>query len=111
MEPLNICLQINISSESSKHGIAPEAAGELAREISQLQNVRLRGLMTLPAPTDDPAEQHAAFAAVRALLESINATGLSLDTLSMGMSNDLEAAIEEGSTMVRIGTAIFGARS
>lgn len=111
LQPLNICLQINISDESSKQGVTPQKAPELSQAISELPNVRLRGLMALPAPTDDTRQQHEAFVKVRTLFETLNASGLQLDTLSMGMSNDLEAAIEEGSTMVRIGTAIFGART
>ena len=111
MPPLNICLQINISGESSKQGITPEKAPELAREIASLPNIRLRGLMALPEPTDDSRQQHLAFSRVRALFNELRRNGHDLDTLSMGMSGDLEAAIEEGSTMVRIGTAIFGARN
>ncbi len=111
MPPLNICLQINISGESSKQGITPEKAPELARDIASLPNIRLRGLMALPEPTDDSRQQHLAFSRVRALFDELRRNGHDLDTLSMGMSGDLEAAIEEGSTMVRIGTAIFGART
>lgn len=109
--PLNLCLQINISGESSKQGVTPAEAPALAREIAQLPNVRLRGLMALPEPTDDRERQHLAFSEVHRLFDELNHQGHHLDTLSMGMSADLEAAIEEGSTMVRIGTAIFGART
>ena len=111
MPLLNLCLQINISGESSKQGVMPEEAPVLARKISHLPHIRLRGLMALPEPTDDSQRQHQAFSKVRALLDELQRDGHDLDTLSMGMSGDLEAAIEEGSTIVRIGTAIFGART
>ena len=111
LPPLYICLQVNISGESSKQGVIPTDAPGLAAAIAGLPHIRLRGLMALPEATDDPQRQQAAFRSVRELLESLNRTGLQLDTLSMGMSNDLEAAIGEGATMVRIGTAIFGARN
>jgi len=111
MPLLNLCLQINISGESSKQGVMPDEAPGLAAEIARLPNIRLRGLMALPEPTDDRQLQHLAFSRVHALLEELRRDGHALDTLSMGMSGDLEAAIEEGSTMVRIGTAIFGART
>jgi pyridoxal phosphate enzyme (YggS family) len=110
LPPLNICLQVNISGEESKSGVTPEELPALARAISALPGLRLRGLMALPAPSDDPAEQRAAFARVRELFEALQSQGLELDTLSMGMTGDLDAAVAEGSTMVRIGTAIFGAR-
>ena len=108
LPPLNVCLQVNVSHEPSKSGCAPEEAAELARAIAALPRLRLRGLMAIPEPTDDPVEQHAAFARVRQLQEQI---GAQLDCLSMGMSQDLEAAIAEGATWVRIGTALFGART
>ena len=108
LPPLNVCLQVNVSHEPSKSGCAPEDAAELARAIAALPRLRLRGLMAIPEPTDDPVEQHAAFARVRQLQEQI---GAQLDCLSMGMSQDLEAAIAEGATWVRIGTALFGART
>ena len=111
LPPLQACLQINISGESSKSGIPPESALLLAQEISELPNLRLRGLMALPAPTEDHSEQRRIFNRIRELKDSISAQGIELDTLSMGMSNDLEAAIEEGATIVRIGTAIFGPRA
>lgn len=108
--PINICLQVNISGEASKSGATPEQLPELARQVVQLPNLRLRGLMAIPEPETDPARQRAAFARVRVLFEQLRAGGLELDTLSMGMSADLAAAIAEGATMVRIGSAIFGAR-
>ena len=108
--PLNICLQVNVSGESSKAGVSPEALGELARQVAGLPGLRLRGLMAIPAATPDPLQQRAAFRTVRHALESL-ADISGLDTLSMGMSDDLEAAISEGATLVRVGTAIFGPRS
>jgi len=110
LAPLNICLQINISGEASKSGVPPADAVELALRIASLPNLRLRGLMAVPEPSEDVAEQRAAFAALRQIQETLQQRGLALDTLSMGMSSDLDAAIAEGSTMVRIGTAIFGKR-
>jgi pyridoxal phosphate enzyme (YggS family) len=104
---LNICLQVNVSGEASKSGCTPQQLPALAQAVSQLPNLKLRGLMTIPQPTEDLASQHAAFARLRQLQDSLN---LDLDTLSMGMSHDLEAAIAEGATWVRIGTALFGAR-
>ena len=107
LPPLNICLQVNVSGEASKSGCNPDELQALAQAVTQLPNLRLRGLMTIPEPTDDPSEQRAAFARLRELMQGLN---LDLDTLSMGMSHDLEAAIAEGATWVRIGTALFGAR-
>lgn len=107
LAPLNICLQVNVSGEDSKSGCSPEELPELAQAITALPNLKLRGLMAIPEPTDDVAAQHAAFARLRQLRDDL---GLQLDTLSMGMSHDLEAAIAEGATWVRIGTALFGAR-
>ena len=107
LPPLNICLQVNVSGEASKSGCAPEELPALALTVSQLPNLRLRGLMTIPEPTRDVAQQHAACARLRQLRDDLN---LELDVLSMGMSDDLEAAIAEGATWVRIGTALFGAR-
>ncbi|CAI8735036.1 MULTISPECIES: YggS family pyridoxal phosphate-dependent enzyme [Pseudomonas] len=104
---LNICLQVNVSGEASKSGCTPEELPALARTIAALPRLRLRGLMAIPEPTDNEAAQQAAFARVRQLQASL---GLDLDTLSMGMSHDLEAAIAQGATWVRIGTALFGAR-
>ncbi|MCF5504187.1 YggS family pyridoxal phosphate-dependent enzyme, partial [Pseudomonas syringae] len=107
LEPLNICIQVNVSGEASKSGCAPQDLADLAAAINALPRLKLRGLMAIPEPTDDPVEQAASFAAVRTLQEQL---GLPLDTLSMGMSHDLEAAIAQGATWVRIGTALFGAR-
>jgi pyridoxal phosphate enzyme (YggS family) len=104
---LNICLQVNVSGEASKSGCRPEELPALAAAVAQLPRLHLRGLMAIPEPTDDTTAQHAAFARVRQLQESLQ---LPLDSLSMGMSQDLEAAIAEGATWVRIGTALFGAR-
>lgn len=108
--PLNICLQVNISAEESKSGLMPQELPEVAAQVAQLPRLRLRGLMAIPAPSDDMKQQRAAFAAVRGLYEQLRASGLALDTLSMGMSADLAAAVAEGATIVRIGSAIFGAR-
>ena len=110
MPPLNICLQINISGESTKSGASPEDAVSLAKRIHALPGLRLRGLMAVPEPTNDEQQQRAAFRQLKQLNDEIVAQGIVLDTLSMGMSSDLHAAIAEGSTMVRIGTAIFGKR-
>lgn len=109
--PLQVCLQVNISGEASKSGAAVSDAAQLAHRIAALPSLRLRGLMAIPEPHDDPALQRAPFRALRELWEQLRAEGLALDTLSMGMSADLEAAIAEGATLVRIGTAIFGARA
>lgn len=110
--PLNICIQVNISEEDTKSGISPEQVLSLATEIMALPNLKLRGLMAIPVPTDDPLVQHAAFRAMSELLITLQERWpeQALDTLSMGMSNDLEAAIEEGATIVRVGTALFGTR-
>ncbi|WP_261843339.1 YggS family pyridoxal phosphate-dependent enzyme [Aliamphritea ceti] len=112
MPPLNICLQVNISGEASKSGVLPEDVVALANQILQLPNISLRGLMAIPSPCSDPEAQRLPFRAMSALLNEIRATNPTarLDTLSMGMTGDMTAAISEGSTMVRIGTAIFGAR-
>jgi pyridoxal phosphate enzyme (YggS family) len=107
LPPLNICLQVNVSAEDSKSGCSPTELAQLAGAVAALPNLRLRGLMAIPEPTDDVAAQHAAFARLRQLRDDL---ALDLDTLSMGMSHDLEAAIAEGATWVRIGTALFGAR-
>lgn len=104
---LEICLQVNVSGEESKSGVAPAEVTPLAAAVAQLPGLRLRGLMAIPEPTDDPALQRHRFAALRQLRDS---TGLTLDTLSMGMSDDLESAIAEGATIVRVGRAIFGDR-
>lgn len=107
LPPLNVCLQVNVSGEASKSGCAPDEVEALANAVAALPGLRLRGLMAIPEPSDDPAEQHAAFARLSQLQKQLD---LELDTLSMGMSQDLEAAIAEGATWVRIGTALFGAR-
>lgn len=107
LPPLIICIQVNVSGEASKSGCTPADLPALAEAISALPRLKLRGLMAIPEPTDDRAEQDAAFATVRDLQASLN---LGLDTLSMGMSHDLESAIAQGATWVRIGTALFGAR-
>jgi hypothetical protein len=110
LPPLNVCLQVNVSGEASKSGVAPADAPALAREIQALPKLRLRGLMSIPEPAADLAAQREPHRMLRQLYESLRAQGLALDTLSMGMSSDLEAAVLEGATMVRIGTAIFGKR-
>ncbi|MCL6705072.1 YggS family pyridoxal phosphate-dependent enzyme [Pseudomonas sp. T1.Ur] len=107
LPPLNICIQVNVSGEASKSGCTPTDLPALAKAIAALPRLTLRGLMAIPEPTDDRAEQDAAFAAVQRLQASLD---LPLDTLSMGMSHDLESAITQGATWVRIGTALFGAR-
>jgi len=109
-EPLNICLEVNIDEEPSKGGLPPGEALDIAPAVAELPNIRLRGLMAIPKPESDPARQRAAFRRVRELYEALRGRGLDLDTLSMGMSADLEAAIAEGATIVRIGTALFGPR-
>ncbi|MET0777669.1 MAG: YggS family pyridoxal phosphate-dependent enzyme, partial [Pseudomonas mandelii] len=111
LPPLNICIQVNVSGEASKSGCTPEDLPALAKAISELPRITLRGLMAIPEPTEDRAAQDAAFAAVRDLNKSLqDSLGLPLDTLSMGMSHDLESAVTMGATWVRIGTALFGAR-
>lgn len=110
MLPLQICLQVNVSGESSKSGADPEQVAALARAMAALPRLRLRGLMTIPEPTDDQILQRQRFASLRNLRDNLAAGGLDLDTLSMGMSDDLEAAVLEGATMVRVGRAIFGQR-
>lgn len=107
---LNICLQVNISGEASKSGCLPEELAELAQQVTALPNIRLRGLMAIPEPETDPVRQRATFARVRALMTDLQARWPALDTLSMGMSGDLDAAVAEGATIVRIGTALFGPR-
>jgi pyridoxal phosphate enzyme (YggS family) len=108
--PLNICLQVNISGEASKSGIPPEELPALAQAVAALPNLRLRGLMAIPEPQDDPELQRLPFARLRELAQDIVKTGIHLDTLSMGMSGDMRAAVLEGATIVRVGSAIFGAR-
>ncbi|WP_073220336.1 YggS family pyridoxal phosphate-dependent enzyme [Massilia sp. CF038] len=108
--PLNICLQVNISGEASKSGVTEAELPELARHVAQLPRLRLRGLMAIPEPETAVHRQRAAFARLRKLAEALRADGIAIDTLSMGMSSDLAAAIAEGATIVRIGSAIFGSR-
>jgi pyridoxal phosphate enzyme (YggS family) len=110
LAPLEVLVQVNVSGEASKSGVAPREAPALARAVAALPRLRLRGLMTVPEPTPDAQLQRARFRELRGIFESLQREGFALDTLSMGMSDDLEAAIAEGSTMVRIGTAIFGKR-
>jgi len=110
LPPLNICIQVNVSGETSKSGCTPEALPALAAAIVNLPRLRLRGLMCLPAPSAQLEDPRAPFRQLRLLQEALRTQGLALDTLSMGMSDDLEHAIAEGSTLVRIGSAIFGAR-
>lgn len=108
--PLQCCIQVNVSGEASKSGVAPGEVRELAAAVAGLPGLRLRGLMTLPAPAEGLAAQRASLRLLRETLEALKADGLELDTLSMGMSDDLEAAVAEGATIVRIGTAVFGPR-
>jgi PLP dependent protein len=108
--PLNICLQVNVGAESSKGGATPEEVPELARAVAALPRLKLRGLMCIPPPEEDPARQRHWFSQTAQLLRTLHVPGTTLDTLSMGMSDSLEAAIEEGATLVRIGTALFGER-
>ena len=110
LPPLQVCLQVNISGEASKSGLAPVEVMEAAQAAARLPHLRLRGLMAIPEPAGDLDAQRLPHRALRRLLDELNAAGLALDTLSMGMSADLEAAVLEGSTMVRVGSAIFGAR-
>ena len=110
LPPLNVCIQVNVSGEDSKSGVGPAEVHDLAHVVSNLPRLKLRGLMTLPRPCDDLDSQRRPFAELRRLLEALNTEGFALDTLSMGMTNDMEAAIAEGATIIRIGTAIFGAR-
>jgi len=110
MEPLNICLQVNIDLEPQKAGARPEEILQLAELASGLGNIRFRGLMAIPMNTSDPRQQHDSFRKVKALFDTLKTVGYDIYTLSMGMSSDLEIAISEGSTMVRIGTDLFGDR-
>ena len=110
LPPLNVCIQVNVSGEESKSGVTPAQTAELAHAIAGLPRLKLRGLMAIPEPVEGFAAQRAAHRALRFLFDRLNAQGLALDTLSMGMSADLEAAIAEGATLVRVGTAIFGER-
>jgi PLP dependent protein len=108
---MQLCLQVNVSGEASKSGVVPAELPALARAVSALPNLRLRGLMSIPEPATDPAAQRAPHRQLRQLFETLQREGLPLDTLSMGMSADLEAAIAEGASIVRVGTAIFGERA
>ena len=110
LAPLQICLQVNISGEASKSGVAPDELAALAHKVAALPNLVLRGLMAIPEPAEHFEDQRAAFARLRLLYEQLRADGLALDTLSMGMSADLRAAVVEGATIVRVGSAIFGSR-
>jgi pyridoxal phosphate enzyme (YggS family) len=110
LPPLNICLQVNISGEASKSGVAPEEVLALARSVAAMPRLRLRGLMAIPEPAADVEQQREPFRDLRELQRQVQAAGIPLDTLSMGMSADLDAAVQEGATIVRIGTAIFGQR-
>lgn len=111
LPPLQLCLQVNVSGEASKSGVNPDEVAALAAAVVGLPNVRLRGLMAIPAPTDDPVQQRAAFTQLAELQQQLQRAGYALGTLSMGMSHDFPAAIAAGATIVRIGTAIFGARA
>jgi pyridoxal phosphate enzyme (YggS family) len=108
--PLNICIQVALVPEATKGGVAPAALAGLAAAVAGLPRLKLRGLMCVPPPQPDAAAQRAVFARLRAALDDLNAGGLELDTLSMGMSADFESAIAEGATLVRVGTALFGDR-
>lgn len=111
LPPLSVCLQVNISGEAAKSGVRPAEASAVAHAIANLPRLRLRGLMAIPAPEDNLEAQRRPFRQMHELYEQLRAEGLALDTLSMGMSHDLEAAIAEGATLLRIGTAIFGERN
>ncbi len=111
LPPLQVCLQVNISGEASKSGLTPAELPAVAQLVAALPRLRLRGLMAIPEPAGDTAAQRAPHRALRELLATLNAGGLALDTLSMGMSADLEAAVAEGASIVRVGTAIFGGRT
>jgi len=111
LAPLQVCLQVNTSGEASKSGIPPDEVAALARAVQGLPRLKLRGLMSIPEPEDDFDRQRAAFRVLRELYDSLRAAGIELDTLSMGMSADMRAAIMEGASIVRVGSAIFGARN
>ncbi|CAH1082262.1 YggS family pyridoxal phosphate-dependent enzyme [Candidatus Nitrotoga sp. 1052] len=111
LPPLNVCIQVNVSGEDSKSGVAPGGLVELAQAVACLPQLKLRGLMAIPAPAEGLEAQRIPFAKLRELMQQINTQGLALDTLSMGMSHDFSAAILEGATIVRVGTAIFGERN
>jgi pyridoxal phosphate enzyme (YggS family) len=107
---LQVCIQVNVSGEATKGGVAPSDAAQLAEQLAMLPRLKLRGLMAVPEPTPDEALQRRRFGQLRELRDRLNRNGFAMDTLSMGMSADLEAAIAEGATLVRVGTAIFGER-
>jgi len=109
--PLDCCIEVNISGAPQKAGASPERTAELAHTVAGLPRLRLRGLMAIPEPAEEPDAQRRSFARLRTLLEELRRQGLELDMLSMGMSGDLEAAVAEGATMLRVGTAIFGPRA
>ncbi|WP_374343641.1 YggS family pyridoxal phosphate-dependent enzyme [Azonexus sp.] len=111
LPPLQVCVQVNVSGEASKSGCRPDETLALCRAVAALPNLKLRGLMAIPEPADDEAAQRAPFRRLRELRDAVAAAGIPLDTLSIGMSHDLEAAVAEGATIVRIGTAIFGERN
>ena len=111
LPPLNVCIQVNVSGEASKSGVAPDEVVALATSVAALPRLQLRGLMCIPEPTQDLALLRSRFALLRGLRDELVGRGLGLDTLSMGMSDDIEAAIAEGATIVRVGTAIFGERA
>ncbi|HKB59613.1 MAG TPA: YggS family pyridoxal phosphate-dependent enzyme [Gallionellaceae bacterium] len=111
LQPLQVCIQVNVSGEGSKSGVPLHEAARLAQQVAALPGLALRGLMAIPAPTNELAAQRKPFAQLRELMQQLRASGLRLDTLSMGMSQDMEAAICEGATIVRIGSAIFGQRN
>ena len=108
--PLDVCIEVNVSGEETKSGVPPAEVEPLARVIRELPGLRLRGLMAIPRPSADFESQRIPFRLLREILDNLNAKGLGLDTLSMGMTGDLEAAVAEGATIVRVGTAIFGPR-
>ena len=110
LKPLQVCLQVNVDGAATKSGVSPDELPALARAVSQLPRLRLRGLMCIPEPTEDAEAQRAVFLRARALWSDLRAAGYEIDTLSMGMSDDLEAAISAGSTLVRVGRSIFGSR-
>jgi pyridoxal phosphate enzyme (YggS family) len=110
LPPLQVCLQVNVDGGDTKSGVPPEAALALARQVATLPHLQLRGIMSIPEPAPDFVAACALFSRVKAVFDALNAEGLALDTLSMGMSADMEAAIHAGSTLVRVGTAIFGGR-
>ncbi len=111
LPPLNICLQVNISGEISKSGVHPDKLPDLAETVSKMPHLKLRGLMAIPEPSTSPERQREPFGAMKTLFNQLRKAGYEMDTLSMGMSDDMDAAIEEGATTVRIGTAIFGKRN